>query len=384
MSRAAATPILLLVCGLAAAMVPWGAFAGECKTWPAWESFRDRFSTGDGRVVDPGTSHRQTTSEGQAYALFFALVADDRAAFDRILRWTQDNLADGDLTGRLPAWQWGRRDDGTWGVIDENGAADSDLWIAYTLGEAGALWKSKKFSALGELIAMRILREETAILPGLGRVLLPAPRGFHPEAGAWRLNPSYVPIQVVRSMMARYPASEWASLLPGSVDLIVRSSPRGFAPEWIVYREGAGFQSDEASQGMGSFNAIRVYLWAGMLAGDDPVRPALLRALAPMGRHVAAHGVPPLEVDTRSGIPAGAGPAGFSAALLPFLAASRLPEALRQQRLRTDANPLFERADNYYDQVLALFGLGWIEGRYRFTRDGRLVPRWKCTQKPSR
>jgi len=64
--------------------------------------------------------------------------------------------------------------------------------------------------------------------------------------------------------------------------------------------------------------------------------------------------------------------------LLPFLKASGLNDALRQQKLRLAALAPLERTDNYYDQVLTLFGLGWLEGHYQFARDGSLKPRWTC------
>ena len=60
--------------------------------WPHWQSFLDGFVQDDGRVID-WTDGGRTVSEGQAYALFFALVADDRAAFRRILEWTRDNIS---------------------------------------------------------------------------------------------------------------------------------------------------------------------------------------------------------------------------------------------------------------------------------------------------
>ncbi|MBZ0091345.1 MAG: hypothetical protein K8F27_03875, partial [Sulfuricellaceae bacterium] len=134
---------------------------------------------------------------------------------------------------------------------------------------------------------------------------------------------------------------------------------------------------------VGSFNAIRVYLWAGMLADDDPVRPVLLKTFAPMSQYVAAQGIPPLQTKTREGTAIGSGPASFSAALLPFLAAAKLSDTLHQQRLRVEVKAPLDRTDNYYDQVLTLFGLGWIEGRYRFARDGALIPNWTCAANSS-
>jgi endoglucanase len=158
----------------------------------------------------------------------------------------------------------------------------------------------------------------------------------------------------------------------------VRSSPRGYAPDWVLYRASGGFQPDAESKAIGSYNAIRVYLWAGMMAADDPVRAVLLKTFAPVAQHVAREGTPPLEIDTRQGSNNGVGSPGFSAALLPFLAASKQDAALQQQTLRIDAKSPLERSDNYYDQALALFGLGWIEGRYRFARDGALILRSSC------
>lgn len=353
--------------------VSQSALANECRTWPAWDTFRNTFMHA-GRIVDPGTAH--STSEGQSYALFFALVANDRKNFDAILKWTEENLAGGDISKSLPAWEWGKMADGRWGILDGNSASDSDLWIAYTLSEAGKLWKDPNYSETGKKLADLILKNETDTLPGLGRTLIPGAHSFHPEADLWRLNPSYVPIQLVRKMASLYPGSEWPHLVSSSIDLIVRSSPLGFAPDWVRYKSDSGFQPDVRTHAVGSFNAIRVYLWAGMLDNGDPVKKILLERFSPMMHYVSDKGVPPLEVDTRRGSASGIGPAGFSAALLPFLADS--PESLRVQRLRLVAQAPLKRSDNYYGQALTLFGTGWIEHRYRFSPDGSLIPDWTC------
>ena len=83
--------------------------------WPHWSRYVDTFISPDGRVIERSAADR-TTSEGEAYALFFALVAGDRPLFDRLLKWSQENLAQGDLTRHLPAWNWGKRRDASWGV----------------------------------------------------------------------------------------------------------------------------------------------------------------------------------------------------------------------------------------------------------------------------
>jgi endoglucanase len=108
------------------------AAAAAVTDWPAWTAFSRRFIQSDGRVVDL-TFDRKSTSEGQAYAMFMALVANQPEQFAVLLKWTSDNLAAGQLGERLPAWLWGLGADGKWGVKDANSASDADLWIAYSL-----------------------------------------------------------------------------------------------------------------------------------------------------------------------------------------------------------------------------------------------------------
>ncbi len=118
------------------------SMTGGCKDgpWQLWGSYSSRFiDAQSGRVFDPN-GDRHTTSEGQAYALFFSLADNDRPTFNRILAWTQNNLAGGDLNTHLPAWLWGKDKDGQWKVLDPNSASDADVWMAYSLLEAGRLW----------------------------------------------------------------------------------------------------------------------------------------------------------------------------------------------------------------------------------------------------
>jgi endo-1,4-beta-D-glucanase Y len=370
---------LILMLGLLLYAATSEAASSVCESWPAWQIYKSHFLDG-ARVVDIESERKITTSEGQSYGLLFALVANDRAGFDKILEWTENNLAQGDFIHHLPAWHWGRRDDGSWGVIDSNSAADSDLWIAYTLAQAGRLWNERRYRVLSKLIAHRILHEETVRIPGLGLSLLPAPVGFTPAANVWRLNPSYVPIQLLRGMAVSDALSPWTELIEPSMRLLQDSAPAGFAPDWVLYEAGKGFTPDVDTQGIGSYNAIRVYLWAGMLHPDEPLRRSLLDSFKPMAQHTANTGLPPEIVNTQTGAGDSRGPAGFSGALLPFLSAQGERQALDQQRQRLLTDPAPMTA--YYNQSLTLFGLGWLEGYYRFNKDGSLRPRWSkpCTR----
>lgn len=360
-----------LVVGIALVWVATGsAVAADCGEWPAWERFESTFVSRDGRVIDPSTPQKRTVSEAQAYALFFALVAGDRLAFERLLRWTEDNLAAGDLTRRLPAWNWGRQGDGRWGVLDENPAADADLWMAYALAEAGELWNERRYRVLSQLMGRNIQNEEVKDLRGLGPVLLPAPQGFQIAPRRWRLNPSYSPVQVLRGLHSLQPQLDWQRLLPGTQQLLQHAAPMGFAADWVVYDEDGGFLADEKTNAVGSYDAIRVYLWTGLLDAADSLRSSLLTTYRPMAERTRVLGVPPEQVNTLTGQGDKAGGAGFSAALLPFLQALDLSDVLEAQRLRLQRSPPEPSA--YYAQVLGLFSSGAMDGRYRFTANGRL------------
>ena len=362
MRRAAAT-VLLALCG--SAIAPAGA--ASARAWPALDGFVQRHVSADGRVVDPIDDRRVTTSEGQAYALFLALVADDRPLFDRLLRWTHDNLAAGDLASRLPAWRWGRHDDGQWRVLDDNAAADADLWLAWTLLEAGERWQERGYRVLGKSLAARLLREETADLPGLGLTLLPAPAGFVLAPDRWRLNPAYLPSWLPLRLADTDPAhrAEWQALAETGQRLVIGSAGHGYAPDWIVYDAGRGFVADEASRAIGSYDAIRTYLWAGLLPAGAR-REAQLAALHGM----AGHDLPPRQVSPADGRHDGDGPTGFAAALLPYRLA--LGDRDGAARLRRHVDAAGWPLEGYYDSVLTLFGTGAADGRYCFDAGGRL------------
>ncbi len=359
--------------------LPWlltnPADAASCsfyQQWPAWEAFKKNLISADGRVIDYSHNAQHSTSEGQAYALFFALVAQDKTSFATLLNWTSANLAGDDLSARLPAWQWGQKADKSWGIIDANPASDADLWLAYTLLQAGEIWREPRYAALGELLSQRILNEESADLPGLGLSLLPAPQGFKLSDKRWKLNPSYLPMQVLRWFEKHSKDKRWTQLADASLKTLKLSSPKGYAPDWFIYDSELGMQVDSegAEKGMGGYNAIRVYLWAGMLDRNDPARKELLKLWAPISKLVEQQGSAAEFIDVMTGASQGKAPAGFSAALLPFLYSSNLHALARQQELRLQAYP--PQAQHYYDQVLSLYAQGWLEQRYRFDSKGRL------------
>lgn len=377
---------------VALAMALMASLTAGCKQkpWTLWESYQARFVDGQGRVIDPMGS--KTTSEGQSYALFFALVNNDRQSFDRLLTWTQANLAAGDMSTHLPGWLWGRAQDGSWHLLDQNSASDADLWIAYSLIEAGRLWNDPVYTHLGRRMMTMIAQREVANLPGFGYMLLPGPVGYEHQRSAtlktWMLNPSYLPLFLFDRLAAVDPGGPWHQIARNVPKLLGQSAVHGYAMDWVEYVPGDGFypavlpSGGNSSAPVGSYDAIRVYLWAGMIDAGEPGQKALLGAIPGLAGYLADHDAPPEKVSDL-GIPgAQAAPVGFSAAVLPYLRAmGQLDKAATRQLLRLSAQRdgatnLYGKDPAYFDQNLALFATGFTDGRFRFGAGGELKVEW--------
>ncbi|CCQ11141.1 Endoglucanase precursor [Pseudoalteromonas luteoviolacea B = ATCC 29581] len=347
-----------------------------CYQWPHWDTFKQHFISDQGRVIDLGSKQEITTSEGQSYGLFFALVANDKSTFDKLLDWTEANLSEGDLSARLPAWLWGKREN-DYGILDSNPASDSDLWIAYSLLEASRLWNERRYAVLAAVLAKRILREETEHIPGLGLTLLPGPYGFEIQDKTWRLNPSYVPLQIIRRFVDAYPHSPWQEVYDTSVQLLVKSAPKGFSPDWVLYHPDKGFHFTKKHDDIGSYNAIRVYLWISLLHPEDEQGKTLKAHFVPMVKATAKQGHVPVNVFAQSGHYEKRGSVGFNASMLKFLDSSQEINALVSIKQHIDHNITDELSKHYYSSVLSLFGTGAFDNRYSFSLDGKLLPQWE-------
>lgn len=364
-------------------LVGWGCLGGCSSSggrqeWPLWQSYRSGFILPEGRVVDP-MIEGATTSEGQAYAMFFALVAGDRSEFDRLLAWSERHLAGGSFERHLPAWKWGRNAAGTWGVLDENSASDADLWMAYDLLEAARLWREPAYAERAERLLGLILEREVRALPGLGWMVLPGMWGGELKPGVWRLNPSYLPLFLLRRLAVIHPESPWPEVERNALVLLRRVQRDGVVADWVAYDEKQGFVVDPERGAVSSYDAIRVYLWAGMLDDADARKLEVLQLTDGLYRRWRGTGVVAERINLADG-PAAAlrpGPPGFVASLLPqarSLGNDGEREQLRAWLESRRVDGLYGRPPAYYDQNLALFGTGIVDGHYRIAVDGRLEP----------
>ena len=137
------------------------------------------------------------------------------------------------------------------------------------------------------------------------------------------------------------------------------------------YEKGSGWQLKTDKPIIGSYDAIRVYLWVGMLNNADKQKAPLLARFKPMAVQTIKQGLPPEKTNIASGKTTGEGPVGFSAAMLPFLQDDDA-RALQRQRVADH----YPDADAYYSAVLTLFGQGWDQHHFRFAAGGELQPDW--------
>lgn len=341
-----------------------------------WNNYKAKFTDNQVRVIDHDAGDR-TTSEGQAYGMFFSLVANDRPTFDGLLHWTDRNLAQGNLGKQLPAWLWGHGTGNKWNVLDNNSASDADIWMAYTLFEAGRAWNDPRYTKLGLALARQIAAHEIVNVPGFGVMVAPGANGFQ-HGNTYRFNSSYVPLQLILGLTQFTPDGPWKKVAERIPALIRESAPHGFVSDWTDINSDGQLQVNPT---IGSYDAIRVYLWAGMLDIRTPRRRELLNSLSGMGAYLHTKSVPPAKVRPDGSIEDPKGPVGFSAALLPYVAAlgDRKIESQQMLRVQSGLDPhtgLYGSPAKYYDQNLALFGLGFEQQQFSFDSNGNLKLKW--------
>lgn len=210
----------------------------------SWEIYKQEFINSDGRVIDY-SKNAITTSEGQSYAMLRSIWMDDKKTFDLAWKWTQENLRR--PNDHLFGWIWGKREDGTFGLLKDgdNSASDADSDIALALLFAAKRWGDSKYRDQARLILADLWDKSTDIVAGK-RYL---------AAGNWArsqdyvvINPSYFAPYAWRIFQKEDPTHAWEDLLDPAYALLSLASDTpfdkgrsvGLPPDWIVIDRKAG------------------------------------------------------------------------------------------------------------------------------------------------
>jgi endo-1,4-beta-D-glucanase Y len=271
------------------------------------------------------------------------------------------------------------------GVKDPNSAGDADLWIAYDLIQGGRFWKRPEYAAAGDGLLRQIAAREVSHATS-SPVLLPAHSGFAHE-GFIIANPSYMPLFLLEAAARTQPSGPWRTMASSLPALIQKTNIDGFATDWLKIDSDGTMNSSLAldassEQATGSYDAIRVYLWAAITPPSISGRDAILKSLYGMAAYMKIHPLPPEFVAEGQRAPYGTGTISFSAALLPFLQAVQETNAAAAQKRRLETawsarTGLYGDPPRYYDQNLGMFSIGYMEHRYRIQSNGDVEVSWQ-------
>ena len=269
--------VLLAVGAMACAAVasaqpsPIKTFRAEPASWPAgtWDGWKKAFLMPEGRVVDNGNANI-SHSEGQGYGMLLAVLADDRAAFDRIFAWTKKELMirpDG-----LASWKW--EPEARPNITDPNLASDGDLLIAWALAEAAERWSERSYAAEAARIAVA-LDKAVGLRSPFGRIMLPAPVGFgvadNPDGPI--VNPSYWIFPAFDRLRTVAPGVDWAGYAASGHTLLrnARFGPAGLPTDWVALAGGRPAPAEKFPKEFG-YNAVRIPLylaWAAQVSREN-------------------------------------------------------------------------------------------------------------------
>lgn len=233
------------------------------ETW--WKSYKNNFILPDGRVQRPEHEY-DTVSEGQAYAMIFAVFMNDKEMFDLIFRWTEEHLSrDGKHGDHLLAWHWKNG-----GINDWMAASDADGDYAFALLLASHQWEGSAYREKAIQVINDIMRLETArgfenrlfLLPGLwGRE----------KDGCLIQNPSYYSPAAFRLFYETTHDNQWLQVIETGYWLFSQAGIRldtvtgcGLLPDWcIVDAQGNILKAEGRSTDYG-WEAVRLPLRIGM------------------------------------------------------------------------------------------------------------------------
>jgi endo-1,4-beta-D-glucanase Y len=336
--------VILIACLFAALTVVCPFASAQDLT--SWESYKVRFISQDGRVVDI-KQDRISHSEGQGYGMILSVHFNDRASFDRLWQWTKNNLqvrADG-----LLAWSWGKRITGSWEVIDYNNASDGDILIAWALLQGAKKWPDGPYRGEATKLIQSIRDRLVVDWQGLACVL-PGYYGFI-KKNEIILNPSYFVLPAYRAFAGADDRIFWEKVHRDSLSLIAQASIGSYnlPVDWFLIDKGKRLTVYKEKSAYHSYDAIRVLLYLSM--EDKPQYPG---GAPKMLQFYQKNDYIPCKADVvEDSISIKSAPAGFYAVYAQV--AQKLGDENLSRLLSAKASELLIREeDDYYSHTLYL------------------------------
>lgn len=220
-----------------------------------------------------------TTSEGQAYTMLQAVWQNDQPTFNTSWHWSVDNLKR--PTDSLPAWLWGERSDGTYGILTDQGgtntASDADTDMALSLVFASDRWNQSTYGPAAKKMIADIWARDVVTITG--QPVLTADNQEMLDPNQVLVNPSYFAPYAYVIFAKLDPAHNWLGLRSNMYRIISQASlspldqptSDGLPPDWIVINRKSGAIRPSTTTGQTSqysYDAMRLpfrlsldYLW---------------------------------------------------------------------------------------------------------------------------
>jgi endoglucanase len=235
-----------------------------------WEEYKLTY-------LEPGTlrtldkqQNNITTSEGQSYTMLRAIWMDDKETFDTSYQWTKDNL--GRPNDYLFSWLFGKRDDGTYGVLSQKGgantASDADSDIALALLFASQRWGDEKYLDEAKNIISDIWIHEVVMIDGAPYL---AANNLEKFSGKSYIivNPSYYAPYAYRVFAVVDTDHPWQKLVGSSYSVIEQSlksrlnttTSANLPPDWVIIDKATGEVRAPVSAELSTdytYNALRL------------------------------------------------------------------------------------------------------------------------------
>jgi endoglucanase len=223
------------------------------KDWQRYQTYFIR----QGRVIDTANQNI-SHSEGQGYAMLFAVVAEDRQAFTQLWRWTKHHLQRSDY---LFSWKYVPcPSDDHQCVVDPNNATDGDILIAWSLLAAAKQWRQPTYGTEAINI-IRAIREQTIRRRFGYQIILPGVYGFDTQHHT-QLNLSYWIFPALKTFGHITGDLIWDEVYQSGLSLLhqARFGIWHLPPDWVMLTKDGLSLRDTVSQEYG-YNACRIPLY---------------------------------------------------------------------------------------------------------------------------
>lgn len=293
-----------------------------------WKNYKKEYiEVGTTRTVDTQQGNI-STSEGVGYTMLRSVWVDDKETFDQSFKWANDNLRRKDDS--LYSWLFGKKADGTYGVMvdrgGENTASDADTDIALALIFAYRRWGDESYFFAAKKIISDIWTIEVVSINNVP--YLTADNLERESADRVVINPSYFSPAAYRIFAEYDPEHPWLLLVDSSYSLLTKitqdkldtSTSAAIPPDWITLSKKTGMVIPNEGTNLStnfSYEALRLpwrvaldYLWfekdeskiylsrLGFLAGEWKSKGTLASVYAHDGRRIVESEAPAMYAGT--------------------------------------------------------------------------------------